>query len=134
MLSKRELIKMLVGLAQMNDSNVIDRLVEDNEVCLKIDREKVILAMDIVDKLVRDFDYENTQEFISQLKNKSEDFVRIKRKLARDPVRIEKEKIRFNMCLASIFEKKEELLLLAPESQLYLIQNLEKILIEVENP
>lgn len=81
MLTRMQLLKMLVGLKKAND---IDRVGDDDVVrvsCNDADREAVRAMTAIINQIYCHFDYANSPEFLERLEGKSEQVQSMHRKL-----------------------------------------------------
>ncbi len=81
MLTQEEMLKMLVGLKEVNDLDLVD----DNAVlaasCRDSDRGTVRAMAKIIEDIYESFDYEVSPEFIGKLDGKSEQVQTMHRKL-----------------------------------------------------
>ncbi len=81
MLTRAEILKMLVGLKEVND---IDLLMDDdilNASCIESDKPTVRAMATIIDQIYNDFDYESSPEFLQKIEGKSEQVQAMHRRL-----------------------------------------------------
>ncbi len=133
MLSKQQLIGLLVGLKRVNDIELInDQAVLSNEVCLDGDRGLVRRMAFIVNELYETFDYSRSPEFLRSTEGKSAEFKAMRQRLLTPTKRIEVQR-RLGHALERVWESDEVFELIEP-SRLGRIKELRNLLCEVSNP
>jgi hypothetical protein len=117
MLSKHEVLQLLVALARMNDAAVMSRDEGlSNEVCSSTDRSIVRELRAYILPLRQSFDYTRSPEFRSSVAGKSAAFQGMQQKLAGDPVKRQSQVERFDKALERVLDSDEAFQLL-PEEQ-----------------
>ena len=81
MLTKEEMLKMLVGLKEVNDLDLVDGNTVLAASCQDSDRTAVCAMAKIIEDIYESFDYEASPEFIGKLEGKSEQVQTMHRKL-----------------------------------------------------
>src|SRR3954466_7050287 len=103
LLTKSQLIKLLVDVAAVNDVVILN---EDRnlpaEVCAPEDRATVRRMAAVMMDLLRTFDYERSTEFGDAIAGKSSAVVAMKRRLASAPVRRAEQRRRFEAALGDM--------------------------------
>ena len=133
MLTKRQLLDMLVGLTRANDISLVDDpKVMTREVCLEGDLPLVRLMATITSELYTTFNYANSPEFLRSVSGKTE-AVRAMRLKSITPQRRTEMQKRFGDALVQIMES-DEILDLVESSRHERIKELRALLLEVFNP
>ncbi len=103
MLTRNEILKMLVGLQEINDPNLIhdDAVLAEN--CLESDNVKVRAMAALVEDIYRRFDYASSPEFLRRINGKSEQHQTMHRKLL-DNVKLREAKQRLGASMTRILE------------------------------
>jgi hypothetical protein len=133
MLSKQQLIGMLVGLKRVNDIDLVeDRAVLNHRVCLEGDILLVRRMAGIVNELYDTFNYSRSPEFLRSIEGKSAEFKSMREKLLTPAKRNEIQR-RLDQALEQIMSSDEVFELIEPGRQ-ERIKELRNLLGEVSNP
>ena len=81
MLTRNEILKMIVGLKEVNDLDLLKSDTLLNVSCIDSDKSTVRAMSTIIDNIFDEFNYEQSPEFIQKIKGKSEQLQRMHRKL-----------------------------------------------------
>ena len=88
MISKKELLNLLVGLIEVSDYESIEKAQNfGNEVCKPSDEVKVKLLANLIRQLLMGFEYSESKEFLDSVSGKSEEFKLMKLKLINRPAK-----------------------------------------------
>jgi hypothetical protein len=86
MISKKQVLHMIVGLIEASDFSLIEQgLILNNEVCAKVDVEKIKALANLISELYSGFDYPSSVEFLNSVDGKSENFKKMKLNMADTP-------------------------------------------------
>lgn len=103
MLTRSQLMKLLVDVASVNDVQVLD---EDRnlpiEICAPEDRQTVRRMVATMADVLRAFDYERSPEFEDAVAGKSSAVVAMKRRLASDPIKRAQQRRRLEGALGEV--------------------------------
>ncbi len=116
MLTKSQLMKVLVDIATVNDVSVLDE--ERNlpiEICAPEDRQTVRRMAALMADLLRAFVYESSLEFERSVAGKSSAVVAMKRRLASDPVKRSEQQRRLECALGEILSNDDAYALVTKE-------------------
>jgi len=133
MLTKEEIIKMLVGLEATNDLDLVnDDKVLSIAVCSKSDRAKVKQMASLLSELFLSFNYEKSPEFQKSILGKSTKYREMKLRLISDPTKTKNYKRRLADAFIN-FNTKElgELIKTGEHEKVKLIYS---IMEEISNP
>lgn len=73
MLSKKQVLQMIVGLIEVGDGDLAQKgYILNDSVCKKEDKKKVQLLAKSIYQIYRDFDYSNSVEFLDSISEKSD--------------------------------------------------------------
>lgn len=86
MLPGIEILKMIVGLKEVNDLDLLEDAVL-NTICVASDKTTIQAMAAIIDLIYDEFDYESSPEFLQKIEGKSEQLQAMFRKL------LDKEKL-----------------------------------------
>ncbi len=103
MLTRNEILKMIVGLKEVND---LDLLKDDtllNVSRFDLDKKTVRAMSIIIDKIFNEFDYEHSPEFIQKIAGKSEQVQCMHRKLL-DQEKLKQVQKRLGESITSILD------------------------------
>lgn len=106
MLSAGDVLKMLVGLKQAGDLDIISSDAVLSSTCKPDDRSKVLAMAAIVDQLLDAFEYERSPEFEAMVKGKSDDVRELHRKLL-SPEKLRNHSVRFGQSLTELLVSDE---------------------------
>jgi hypothetical protein len=124
MLTKHQLLKLLVDVAAANDVAI---LAEDRnlppEICKPSDRATIRGMAKIVQELSQSFDYSLSPEFQKDTEGKSASVVAMKRRFAADPVKRAELRRRFEGALGEILSG-DEILRLLPVDKHRAVRNI----------
>lgn len=81
MLNAGDVLKMLVGLKEVGDLDIVSSDAVLSSACSAKDRPTVLAMAELVEQLLEGFDYEKSPEFKRKLSGKSEDVQAMHRKL-----------------------------------------------------
>jgi hypothetical protein len=133
MRSKQKLTGALVGLKEMNASEVINEpAFLTRELCAEGDVPLVRRMAAIIDELFDTFDYAKSPEFLRLVKGKSTEVQAMRLKMI-TPLRRTEMRKRFGEALAKVFESDDVLDLVEPARH-ERIKELRNLLFEVSNP
>jgi hypothetical protein len=108
MLSKGELVTLLVAWSSMNDADLVD---DDAclsvEVCHQSDRAAVRRAARLVDHLRKRFSYVESPRFLHTLAGKSDSYAAMRRKLEDQPTKRVVHLASFNAALRSVLSSRD---------------------------
>ena len=105
MLTKHELCRLVVGLAEVNDSDLLDDDTNlPTDVCDATDRDAVRQIRDLIHGLYQDFDYLASPLFATTTQSKSDQYRDMLAKLHNDPVRRTEDRRRYAVALCSILD------------------------------
>ena len=108
MLTKVELVTLLVAWSSMNDMGLAD---EDTslsaEICSPVDRAPVRRAARLVDHLRKRFSYVESPLFVRELQGKSAAYATMRKKLEDEPTRRAAHLQSFTSALRSILSSRE---------------------------
>ena len=134
MLTKSQLIKLLVDVTAVNDLPVLD---EDRnlptEVCVREDRQTVRRMVKIVAGLLREFEYEKSPEFEEAVAGKSHAVVTMKRRLASDPKKRSDYRRQMEEALGNVLTN-DAVYSLVPKGQHYALRDLADLARGLRNP
>lgn len=118
MLTKSQLMRLLVDLAAVNDVALLD---EDRalppEVCGSEDRQTVRRMARIIADVLRRYDYERSPEFEEAVAGRSSAVVAMKRRLTSDPVKRAEHRRRLEGALGEVLTSDAAVYLLVPKEQ-----------------
>lgn len=106
MLSAGDVLKMLVGLKEVDDLDIVSSDAVLSSACKAEDRPTVLAMAAIVDQLLDSFDYEKSPEFEAKIYGKSDDVQAMHRKLL-SPDRRKKLSARFGKSLTELLVSEE---------------------------
>lgn len=106
MLDATDILKMLVGLKQVDDLDVVSSEAVLSSVCSLKNRTSVLKMASIVDQLLDVFDYELSPEFATKLNGKSAEVQAMHRKLL-SPDRRKHVLERFGRALTELLDSRE---------------------------
>lgn len=106
MLSAGDVLKMLVGLKEVGDLDIVSSDAVLSSTCRNEDRPTVLAMAAIVEQLLDVFDYEESPEFQSKINGKSDDVQAMHRKLL-SPDRRKKLLTRFGKALTELLVSEE---------------------------
>jgi hypothetical protein len=106
MMQASDILKMLVGLHEVGDLDLITKETVLSSICKTDDQPKVLAMATIVQQLMGAFDYENSPEFSAAIDGKSAAFQAMQRKLL-TPDKLEKLRTKFADALAELLVSAE---------------------------
>ncbi len=105
MLTKRELCRLVVGLAEVNDADLLDDDANlPSDVCAAADRAAIRQVRDLIHGLYHDFDYLASPLFTTAIQSKSGPYRDMLAKRHCDPVRRGEDRRRYAVALCSILD------------------------------
>lgn len=108
MLSKSEVLQLLVVYARMRDQQLVENdQVLSADVCLPEDRRRLRRIMALLVPLRDSFRYEDSPDFQESVAGKSEALKRMKEKLASDPLKRREAESRFDRALRDLLSSDE---------------------------
>jgi hypothetical protein len=132
-LSKPDLLTMLVGLSSMNDTASVDEgRCLTSEVCTKEDRAAVREVAHSLDQLLKGFSYTASPEFARAVGGKSAAVLAMQRRLAEEPLRRAEHRARLIGALAGLLSKDEAYDLL-PEARHQILDRIRASMGQVQN-
>lgn len=133
MLSKADLLKLLVALIRMSDSHVLST--DEGlpaEVCAPGDRDKVRHLRGLLIPIRRFFDYTESPEFLESIEGKSDTASALRRKLASDPVKKKEQLARLDRSLESLLTSSDAFRLVRARDH-GTLQEIQRILSSLSN-
>lgn len=106
MLSAGDVLKMLVGLREVGDLDIVSSEAVLSSACRTEDRPKVLAMAAIVEQLLDSFNYEESPEFQSKINGKPDDVQAMHRKFL-SPDRRKKLLTRFGKSLTELLVSDE---------------------------
>ncbi len=106
MLNAADIIKMLVGLGEVGDLDIVSGETILSVTCNVKDRPNVLAMATIIDQLLRSFDYEKSPEFELRIEGKSSQVQAMHRKLLSSERRRQLSE-RFGKAIADLLESRE---------------------------
>ncbi|WP_345689638.1 hypothetical protein [Novipirellula caenicola] len=105
MLTKPELCRMIVGLVEVNDADLLDQdTILSADVCTHGDRTAVRGIRDLMHRLYLDFDYLASPRFLAETDGKSSSFSGMLSKRYSDPVQRTESRHAYAVALANILD------------------------------
>jgi|GEM_PF-1067546 hypothetical protein len=105
MLTKLELCRMIVGLVEVNDGELLDQdAILSADVCTLDDRAAVRRIRDLILRLYLDFDYLASPRFAAETDGKSSAFSGMLSQRYADPVQRRERRRQYAVALASILD------------------------------
>ena len=115
MISKSCLAKILVGLVETNDADLVDDdSILSSDVCAVDDRSSIRQLRNNVQLLYRKFDYTASPEFIAKTEGKSDEYVAMLTKRMRDPQKRAQHRQTYARSIASMLSDDRVYELTAP--------------------
>ena len=134
MLTKSEILRLLVAYARMRDQELVeDDQVLSLEVCFPKDRERIRKIMKLLVPLRDSFRYTESPEFLGAVAGKSEAVRQMKMKLASDPVRRKEAQDRFDRTLRDLLLS-DEVLSLTPAPAHGTLREIAELVRGLSNP
>jgi hypothetical protein len=113
MLDAEQVLKMLVGLKEVGDLETVGSESVLASVCKADDRPKVLAMASIVERLLDEFDYETSPEFLCKIDGKSEQLQAMQRNLLTSERRKQLAE-RFGRSLTQILRSRDAYVLAPP--------------------
>lgn len=108
MLTRSELCRMIVGLIEVNDANLLEQgNILSAEVCTLGDHTVIRGIRDLMNQLYIDFDYLVSPRFEDEIEGKSPAYSAMLRKRYTDPVRRTELRRAYGVALAKILDDNE---------------------------
>jgi hypothetical protein len=105
MLTKPEVCRMIVGLVEVNNADLLDQdAILSPDVCTHDDRAAVRRIRDLILQLYLDFDYLASPRFAAETDGKSSVFAGMLSKRYADPVQRKERRRQYAVALASILD------------------------------
>lgn len=105
-LSGGDVLKMLVGLKEVGDLDIVSSDAVLSSACSTNNRPTVLAMAEAIDQLLETFDYQASPEFVSKIADKSEEVQAKHRKLL-SPDRLKRLKGRFGKSLTELLVSRE---------------------------
>ena len=116
MLSRSELLRMIVDLCSVNDIEILgDPRALPEEICATEDRDIVRNMASIILCLLDDFDYQRSPEFNDLIQGRSAAFVAMKKRIASDAVKRDEQRKRVEKALGDLLANDDAYKLLPKE-------------------
>lgn len=134
MLTKSEVMGLLVGLARANDADLLNQdACLPSDVCAETDRAAVRRAASLVDHLVKHFSYVETPTFREIVAGKSEAYVKMRTRIECAPARHVEHQRHFEHALANVLNT-SDILNLVPEARIEDVETLRVTVASLSNP
>jgi hypothetical protein len=134
MLTKSELRRMIVGLVEVNDANLLDQVnILSPDVCAHADHAAIRGIRDLVNQLYLGFDYLASPRFKAEIKGKSPAFSDMLRKRYTDPVRRAEWRRTYGVALTRVLDD-DQAYTLTKTVEHGSLDRLRELLSALENP
>ena len=108
MLTKPELCRMIVGLVEVNDADLLDQdALLSADVCTHDDRTEVRVIRDLIRRLYLDFDYVASPRFNAETDGKSSAYSAKLSKRYSDPIQRKEFRRVYAVALANVLDKND---------------------------